>query len=478
MGPRGSVATGLTPSRLPPRPPHDGGPSLPTPVVDPGGPRAWFTRDLPQRGASAVTGLYRSVFREDPGRFATALARGIAILATAEVVAGVVAFPVRALAGRALGAEEFGRYSVVMSLVQFLVWPMLLSVPTAALRFLPAEPERADDLVSAMAITTTIATAVSVVGLWMTRSWWMGRVGLGADLLPWTLALAAAVATHNLWESVVRGLHRYRILALGSLLGAGTLLAAFAATVFVWHAHDAQGLIGATLLSVLVPAGLFVVRVARGGVRFRRRLETAPRVLAYSGVATLGGLTGAVITAADRLILQRYVPLEEVGVYAAHVTAASLVAGKALQWWVSVFFPTIAGERQKVVILARLRGAYALAVGPLFGCSLASIVAIVWLLGKEFPLRWGLAVLLAINACLVGFYQMYMWLLNAEGMRGLRAVIGVLAAHALVTAVLLALLVPGFGALGAGLASVVVSASLCVAFHRLAWSFARRGILT
>jgi len=439
---------------------------------------AWFPRDLPQRGASALTALYRTVFRENPGRFATALARGIAILATAEVLAGAIAFPVRALAGRVLGAEEFGRYSVVMSVVQFLIWPMLLSVPTAALRFLPAEPERTDDLVSTMAITTTVATAVSLVGLWMTRSWWMGRVGLGADLLPWALALAAVVAAHNLWESVVRGLHRYRVLALGSLLGAATLLGAFAATVFVWHAPNARGLIGATVLSVVVPAALFAVRVVRGGVRFSRRLETWPRVLGYSGFATLGGLTGAVITAADRLVLQRYVSLEEVGVYAAHVTAASLVAGKALQWWVNVFFPTIAGEREKLTILARLRSAYALFVGPLFAGSLASIVAIVWLLGKEFPLRWALAMLLAINACLVGFYQMYMWLLNAEGMRGLRAVIGVLAAHALMTAALLALLVPRFGALGAAVASVVVNASLCAAFHRLAWSYARRGVLT
>jgi O-antigen/teichoic acid export membrane protein len=395
---------------------------------------------------------------------ARGFAGNLGVLAAADGWAATIGLVVSVLAGRLLGAEEFGAYVLVLSAAQVLLIPMICGWRTAALRFLPAEPARRSETVSALAAGFLVTIAGSLAILFAVRAWWLELLGLAPGLAGWALGLGALTAVSWLAEAMTRGFGRYRALARALVAGSTALLLTFLILRLGLGDRTHLTLLSALAVSLFASTAILAAEIARQRLRWQWSSALARELVRYSALAAVGGLTGTVILNADRFFLQRWTSLASVGVYAAYMTG-TLVFGRAFQLFVSVYFPTVAGSADRAAILARLGRVYRAAVVPIFLLSFASTSAVVWLFGGGFPLRWHLAGLCALNASLGVHYELHMWLLNAEGVAGVRSTIRVSLAGAVLTLGLLAVLVPWLGIVGALVSQALVNAFLCMAFR-------------
>lgn len=180
-------------------------------------------------------------------------------------------------------------------------------------------------------------------------------------------------------------------------------------------------------------------------------------ILGYTGWATMGSITGFLISNTDRLFLNSMVSLYWVGVYSAYANASTVIIGRFFQLFLNVYFPSITKEKDKEGVLRAVRQMYKIAVIPVFLVSVFSIWGIVWLFGDKFPIRPDLIILFSINNCLMILYQLYMWLVNAQGTRGMKTTIQILILNSIVNLALNYLFIQMWGAVGVVLCTVVVN---------------------
>jgi hypothetical protein len=164
------------------------------------------------------------------------------------------------------------------------------------------------------------------------------------------------------------------------------------------------------------------------------------------------------------------VSLYWVGVYSAYATAATSVVGLLFQVFLHVYFPTVSGEPDKGAIAGRLREVYRVTVGPILVLSAGSIVGVLWLLGPEFPLRWGLVLLFSLNNCVYVFYQLYVWLLTSAGIHGVRIATRILMVGAVLNVGAVLGGVVWFGVAGAIAGNLLVNTMFGVVYYQQALS--------
>ena len=118
--------------------------------------------------------------------------------------------------------------------------------------------------------------------------------------------------------------------------------------------HSFLAPVWATVIQYLAYAAL-VMRRLGPLLSFRFSREAFGRMARYSLYAVPGGFAGSMIADIDKLIINRYLTIEDVGVYSAYLLGANLVAIRVAGLLVTVFFPAAAGYRDKVGMARKLQ---------------------------------------------------------------------------------------------------------------------------
>ncbi|MCA9388072.1 MAG: polysaccharide biosynthesis C-terminal domain-containing protein, partial [Candidatus Andersenbacteria bacterium] len=196
----------------------------------------------------------------------------------------------------------------------------------------------------------------------------------------------------------------------------------------------------------------------------------ATALIAYSFLTGAGWVGWFVLGAIDRFILNGFFDASEVGLYSAYFAATGGIAAIFLQVIVSVLFPAIAKKEDKKGSLRSIEKALPwLLLGMIIVIGAVSVV-ILWLYGEEFPIVPSLLAPFVLSAALSFGFQLFMWLLNAEGKKGaMQTTIGTLLAVLINVGGNFAL-IPSMGIMGAIVTTVMSNVFLLLFF----WWRARR----
>ncbi|MGZ6803067.1 MAG: oligosaccharide flippase family protein [Nocardioidaceae bacterium] len=363
-------------------------------------------------------------------------------------VATVLTGPVLA---HALGVLGRGQVAAATAPVLLLTTVATFGLPDALL-YHAARHERLDPRVLRRALAALLVTGVlgSVVCLLVAPLLAPGDphlarlISIAGTAAPFSLLAAGCrgvSAGSRDWRSVTR--EQYvtaltRVLLLVGLLVAGALTVLPAALVLAFS--PAAGL-------------LAYANVAR---RVRRPLPEAEAVsgrrLATYGLTTwVGALSGTVLSRLDQVLMTPLSSAGQLGLYAAGVNLADLllVANNAIR---DVTFAADARQavNAHVVRSCQLALTLALALGGLLAAT--SPVLVVLLFGRDFASAVPSACVLVAAAVIGAPTAVAGAALSARGRPGLRSL--ALLAAACVNVLLLVLLVPGRGSLGAALATL------------------------
>jgi len=417
-------------------------------------PTAVFHR-LGAWGLTLADRIYYRIFDERISDRLKHFMKNFGYLALGEVIGMAIGFPIKILVGRFLGPEEYGKYSLILNLAQFLIIPMIFGLTTAALNQIPKKPHQSGQIIKAITLTALITTSLSTLLFWFFRTPVMELFGIDDRLFKWTLVFSVFISGYYFVEAFVRGLSKFRWLFYMSVIGSVVLL-----SVFLWFIFALGNRTFSTFVTAnIVVYGFYIVILGIAVARFARLGPSIPglyrQVLSYSGLAMLGGVAGFLIGNTDRFFLNHYLTLYWVGVYSAYVNAASVFVGRFFALFLQVYFPAVSGLQDKDAVFHQIKKVLARLGGFVFALSFFSTWFFIWLFGKKFPIDLGLIGLFSLNNVVFIVYQLYMWLLNSQGNKGMRSNLIILYINAFLNLALFYFLIPilkVYGAIGTTLA--------------------------
>lgn len=379
--------------------------------------------------------------------------------------AGLLTVPVYA---RILGPEDFGRYELLITIIALLYAIGILGMDYAvAVRFFPlGEADRDRDLVSAVVVAAA-GSAIAAFGLLVSAPL-VAPAMLGSDdWIPYLLAVASVPL--NVVSGVLamhlrlrfRGRAFFGSVVGGVFGGAAVGLAAVMA--------GGAGLTGAMLGIVLTHLLTFLLltRSCRGSIHPRLASWDASRRLLKIGLPLVpAGAAAWAFTAADRVFIAGLAGVGQLGLYAAAARLAALLAiiqyGFHATWGPSALgWGTSPDRDRKYAASLRfvaIAGGAAVAVMSWLAAPLLLILA-----GPQYVEAANVVWLLAGAVLFLAMF--YVVQIGANlGQRGDRVAAATILAALVSVAANLAL-VPRFGYLGAGVASLTAFSAAYAAMY-------------
>lgn len=271
------------------------------------------------------------------------------------VIAAAIMFAVNIIAGRWLGPEEYGKYSLVFLLSQIFLIPMVFGMDMAISRAISkrahhglADVQR--DVSSAfwlVLLSMGLFSLILVIG----KSFFAGIFATTINIVIFGLLLSLVLALKTFLDGIVRGLQLFQFQAKVRIFEAS-----FSVAVFFGAYSFLKSYVSIALAFVF--AGAIVV--FRYLFCFRRLIFSIPNstslkgLLSYSKFVVGSALVTLVVGYGDRFVVNKYFGTEELGLYSAYYAATIFVIGQITVIMSNVFFPVIAKIKEKVLIVKKI----------------------------------------------------------------------------------------------------------------------------
>lgn len=386
-----------------------------------------------------------------------AFLKNFAYLLSADLVASALTFGLSAWAIRVMGPTDFGLASLVISIAQLVLIPMLFGMHASASRAVAAASGAPGPVMG----SALLLTSLLIPGVGLIAAIFAGPLGYLTGVSPAivlaSLPLAAAMALQTVMQGMMNGLHRFRDFsrytiwsaAVYSGLMATALVGRFTSVVWLY--------VVVTGFRSLILA-IFCIAHVRG--ELGRPSRAALRTLAhFGGTYTVGSVAYFfALGALDSLMLNAYHGRAAVGLYGAYFAAFNIIASRIVKLVSDVLIPTATAHGDPARLAGRV---IRVLLGPGWiivpGTMLLSRLLFL-AYGDAYTFSWMTAALLGLCVFLHAGASTSSDLLVAGGLDSLRVGAAVAILTAIANVVGNVLLIPPYGVDGSLFATVVSSA--------------------
>jgi O-antigen/teichoic acid export membrane protein len=356
------------------------------------------------------------------------------------------------LGARWLGPSEFGKFQFIFTSAQFLLIPMILGLTTSSTKYISETQnvQQQNDIKNTV-FTVVLIASLSVLFLLLLASWLELKLNIlivERALIVGAAALAFVMALHQLSRSFLQGYGKIKEM---SFLDAGTaLVMVIIFLVLSLTKHNYTTLLIAFLVAYLIYILLTFI-ILRVKIEFK--YSVFKQNISYGTFAIVGSITGFSFVYVDRLFIKYYQGSEALGLYSAFLLGSSMLFLQLIQIFLSVFFPAASSSKNKSQIFSGICRIKKLLFIGSFLASLISIFLIIKLLGESYSFNIFYAFIFSLNVGIMVLYQIMMWLLNSEGVKGVRLTVIGLGIGGLLNILICFLLIPKFSLYGALIAT-------------------------
>jgi O-antigen/teichoic acid export membrane protein len=259
--------------------------------------------------------------------------------------------------------------------------------------------------------------------------------------------------------NTLKGLFKIRTYAIFQPIYAVIVLLTFLFLVFAKHLISFKSIIYPTLLGYGIISIVLSVFFLRKYFKFWFDKTWANTLTGYSMFAAIGGLSFVFYTNIDKILINKYLTVGDVGIYRAYSVASVNITVLLWAMFNTIFFPTVSRYKDKGIVFNRISKLipYLISLGTPF--ILFCEFIILKLYGSKYPMDLVLMLMFAFAAILVVWYGLYDWTFCSKGVIGVK--IGLLGTVtiAVLNFLLNIYLIPHFALYGAIGANIVSFAS-------------------
>lgn len=396
-----------------------------------------------------ITTAYEKISHEKMSKDVKEFFRDLLYIGLGTIVATIFSFTFNILAGRILGPSEYGGFTLVQSVAMFLYIPMLLGFSTAMVKYNAekSDYDRQQRIISTTYILVFIFTIISVFIYYLFPSQISEIFSVSKEIFQLSVFFAVLFVFHVLTTSTLRSMHEMKKLSVLQPIHSAVLLVSFIALISL-NFISFKSMVFSVYLAYGITGGIILISTYKY-LKFQFDKSWAKILAKYSGFTILSGISFTLYTNIDKILINKYMLVGDVGLYNAYYYASINVIGMFSGIFLTVFFPTVSKCKDKITILKRVNKfiPYLIIFGLLF--VLFSEFFILKLYGDNYPLTFSLMLIFAITSVLVAWYGVYAWLFNSEGEKGAKLTLSGTGTIAITNVLLNIYLIPRFGLHGA-----------------------------
>lgn len=417
--------------------------------------------DVPGKFA---TFFYQWVFQKEITEKARDFFKSLFPVAIGSVIAMLFSFAFNIFGGRVLGPDEYGKFTLVQSIAMFLYLPMLLGCHTAIIKYTSEDEnkERQSKIISTGYTFIAFLTIIFII-IFISYSSQLSNVfHTSKELFLLSVFFAWLFTLYTVTTNTLRGLHKMKTYAVFQPIYSAILFITFS-IFWVTNSLSFKSLIFSMYLSYGIISIAILIFFLRKHLKFKIDKSIANPLIKYSLFAAIGGFSFAFYTNIDKILINKYMTVADVGIYRAYCLASINVAGILFNTFNIVFFPAASKYKNKKELLKKINTLipYLISLGVPF--ILLCEFVILKIYGGKYPLNIGLILIFSITSILTVWYSLYDWIFCSEGINGVKIVNCSTIIIAILSIILNIYLIPKFGLYGA-ISATAVSFSIGIGY--------------
>lgn len=363
-------------------------------------------------------------------------------------------FLVHLAAARFLGVEIYGEFQTIYTIAQFILIPMLFGLNTAVAKYLSAAKTSTEknDVKRIGVLLFGGAAMVTIVISFIFEDTWSYLFGVDLVMFREAVVLAFFAGLYFFTRSILQGTQKMKFLSAVEFFYAAVLILVFGIFIFLGNKN-----VQSVYIAFVIGYGLSALMVILKNkillylTQYQKiNREILKRIIAYAKYAILGSVSGILLSSIDKIVLVRFNSFAEVGLYSIYLTVSTIIFGQLVAIFVTVFFAQASASDNKQSILEKINkiSPNIFSIVVLLSGMVMYVVFVMIMDGKYDINLWYL-LLFAVNAGLLVVYQIKMWLLNSEGLKGVRKTVQGTLFAGILNFVLNLMFIPRYGIYGA-----------------------------
>jgi O-antigen/teichoic acid export membrane protein len=329
--------------------------------------------------------------------------------------------------------------------------PMLFGFNTAMVKYNSEkeDAERQTKIISTTYIIVIVLTVISSALFLIFQNYLKLLFHISGDTLRLAIIFAILYTFYTIATETARGLFKMKLFTIFQSLSALIILSAFLLFVFVKAVFSFESAVYPTFfaygaVSVVLPA-VFLRRYL--GLSFSK--EWASTLGSYSSFAVVGGISYAIYSNIDKILINEYMTTSDLGIYKAYYLSSINIASLFSVVFNTVFFPTASRHKDRKDLFNKIAKLipYMIAAGIpiIFACEFV----ILKIYGSKYSMNFLLMFMFAAASILAISYSLYDWLLASQGKQGIKISTIVALITATCNVIFLLCLIPYFALYGA-----------------------------
>lgn len=362
---------------------------------------------------------HRKIFKEEMGEEMGKFLNHLSWSFFGGLIAAGIVFVLNILAGRWLGPVEYGKYSLTVAMSSIFIIPMMLGTDTALTYYTAggkSKDEKKENIASSLWLVP-VFTFFSVLILIFLSPWLAAAFNAQKELVIVAIFFSAFAAARATLDSVIKGLHFFKIQSFLKIAESLVVAAVFLAMIKIYHFFSFQSFVWGLLsgCAFFALAALWVIRNYLSLSKKRTR-----KILSYGLFAVLGSVSGILLYSADKIFINKYLGSDQLGLYQAYTTASILIVSQIMTLFVNVFFPHLASLQDSGAVFKKLNKLAGIFFFPSFLFLCLMICLAIMLFGEKYRLDWLLVAEFGFLGTMIMYVTALWWLIASKGKEGVK----------------------------------------------------------
>jgi len=378
---------------------------------------------------------------------------------TGSLIITLVMLVVHVVGGRFIGPEEYGKYSLLVSIATFLVLPIILGFPTAIQFYVAKNAKKKKQIISSAYAIIFVQGIFWISFYFLLKERIIDFLKLDAHLMTASLLFVVVFGMYQTTSATLQGLLEINRTTLFQGVSYSLLLLTFVYLLFFKKNLSYSSVYLPVILAYLLFSLLVIISIRKYFFVFS--YGWIKILFQFSFYVILSRVFFVVITNLDKLMIQYFLSLKFVGIYQAYITSSQSI-NLFLGPFLAVYFPTVSKVKNKVLILEKInRIAIPVFVFAFVFLFLTALV-LLNLYGQQYIVLLDLVFLFSLAGGIYVVNGLYSFLISSQGIKGVKLISACLFFSMIINFAGNIIFIPRWGLYGAIVATILSYAFLLV----------------
>jgi len=334
-------------------------------------------------------------------------------------MAATILFILTILAGRWLGPIEYGKYSLIIAITSIFVIPMTMGIDTALVYFIAQNKSylvRKEIVASSLWMVGCFILLISL-SVFLLKSHFVNLFGTQEKIIKIAIIFSILLSLRNIFDAILKGFYYFKFQSLVKIIEALIIIGAFFSFIKKFNWFGFESYVGAILMgySFTIFSIFWVIKKMIGF-----NIKYTGKIISYGVYAITGSFLGIMTMSFDKILINKYLGAEQLGIYNAYLTISILLVCQFVAIFINVFFPYLASIEDSTLIFKKINKLIKIFFIPGFlilGCVISGAIM---LFGKEYKLDWLLVGEFSFLGIMTMYFTVLWWLIASRGIKGIR----------------------------------------------------------